>query len=70
MFNFPWSNFHELNLDWILSVVKEAQEIFVKGERSTTSQTAFTQLRGTFRRPLSLRLQTSIRAPHFTARAA
>ena len=32
MFNFPWSNFHELNLDWILSVVKEAKEIFVKGE--------------------------------------
>ena len=32
MFSFPWSNFHELNLDWILSVVKEAKEIFVKGE--------------------------------------
>lgn len=32
MFNFPWSNFHELNLDWILSVVKEAKEIFTKGE--------------------------------------
>ena len=32
MFNFPWSNFHELNLDWILSVVKEAKEIFIKGE--------------------------------------
>ena len=32
MFNFPWSNFHELNRDWILSVVKEAKEIFVKGE--------------------------------------
>lgn len=32
MFDFPWSNFHELNLDWILSVVKEAKEIFVKGE--------------------------------------
>jgi hypothetical protein len=32
MFGFPWSNFHELNLDWILSVVKEAKEIFVKGE--------------------------------------
>lgn len=32
MYNFPWSNFHELNLDWILSVVKEAKEIFVKGE--------------------------------------
>ena len=30
-FMFPWSNFHELNLDWILSVVKEAKEIFVKG---------------------------------------
>lgn len=32
MFNFPWSNFHELNLDWVLSVVKEAKEIFTKGE--------------------------------------
>lgn len=32
MFDFPWSNFHELNLDWILSAVKEAKEIFVKGE--------------------------------------
>lgn len=32
MFSFPWSNFHELNLDWILSVVKEAKDIFVKGE--------------------------------------
>lgn len=31
-FLFPWSNFHELNLDWILSVVKEAKEIFVRGE--------------------------------------
>lgn len=31
-FMFPWSNFHELNLDWILSVVKEAKEIFVRGE--------------------------------------
>ena len=32
MFSFPWSNFHELNLDWILSVVKEAKDIFVRGE--------------------------------------
>ena len=32
MFGFPWSNFHELNLDWILNVVKDAKEIFVKGE--------------------------------------
>ena len=31
MFRFPWSNFHELNLDWILEVVKEAKEIFVNG---------------------------------------
>ena len=31
-FMFPWSNFHELNLDWILSVVKEAKDIFVRGE--------------------------------------
>lgn len=31
MFNFPWSNFHELNLDWILSVVKEAKEVFDDG---------------------------------------
>ena len=31
MFNFPWSNFHELNLDWILSVVKEAKEIWTQG---------------------------------------
>lgn len=31
MFNFPWTNFHELNLDWILSVVKEAKEIFDNG---------------------------------------
>lgn len=31
MFNFPWSNFHELNLDWILSVVKEAKEVFDNG---------------------------------------
>lgn len=32
MFRFPWSNFHELNLDWILEVVKEAKEIFINGE--------------------------------------
>ena len=31
MFNFPWTNFHELNLDWILSVVKEAKEVFDNG---------------------------------------
>ena len=31
MFDFPWSNFHELNLDWILKVVKEAMEVFKKG---------------------------------------
>lgn len=31
MFNFPWTNFHELNLDWILSVVKEAKEVFDDG---------------------------------------
>lgn len=31
-FMFPWSNFHELNLDWILSVVKEAKDIFVTAE--------------------------------------
>ena len=37
MFNFPWSNFHELNLDWILAVVKEAKEAGfenLKGHRS------------------------------------
>ena len=32
MFNFPWTNFHELNLDWILSVVKEAKEVFDEKE--------------------------------------
>lgn len=31
MFKFPFTNFHELNLDWILSVVKTAQEIFETG---------------------------------------
>lgn len=31
MFRFPFTNFHELNLDWILSVVKAAQEIFEDG---------------------------------------
>lgn len=31
MFNFPWTNFHELNLDWILSVVKEAKAVFDNG---------------------------------------
>lgn len=31
MFKFPFTNFHELNLDWILSVVKEAKEIFDNG---------------------------------------
>lgn len=32
MFNFPWTNFHELNLDWILSIVKEAKEVFDNGQ--------------------------------------
>ena len=31
MFNFPWTNFHELNLDWILDVVKEAKAVFDNG---------------------------------------
>lgn len=31
MFNFPWSNFHELNLDWILKVVKEAKDVWTQG---------------------------------------
>lgn len=31
MFRFPFTNFHELNLDWILSVVKEAKEVFDNG---------------------------------------
>lgn len=31
MFKFPFTNFHELNLDWILSVVKEAKEVFDNG---------------------------------------
>ena len=32
MFRFPWTNFHELNLDWILQAVKKAQDIFTDGE--------------------------------------
>ena len=32
MFKFPYTNLHELNLDWILSVVKDAVEIFKNGE--------------------------------------
>lgn len=32
MFKFPFTNFHELNLDWILSVVKTAQGIFESGQ--------------------------------------
>lgn len=31
MFKFPFTNFHELNLDWILSVVKEAKTVFDTG---------------------------------------
>ena len=31
MFHFPFTNFHELNLDWILSVVKQAKEVFDNG---------------------------------------
>ena len=31
MFKFPFTNFHELNLDWILSVVKEAKAVFDNG---------------------------------------
>jgi len=31
MFRFPFTNFHELNLDWILKVVKEATTIFETG---------------------------------------
>lgn len=31
MFRFPFTNFHELNLDWILSVVKEAKTVFETG---------------------------------------
>lgn len=31
MYNFPWTNFHELNLDWILSIVKEAKDVFDTG---------------------------------------
>ena len=31
MFRFPFTNFHELNLDWVLSVVKQAQDIFTSG---------------------------------------
>ena len=31
MFRFPFTNFHELNLDWILSVVKEAKDVFDNG---------------------------------------
>ena len=31
MFRFPFTNFHELNLDWILSVVKEAKAVFENG---------------------------------------
>lgn len=34
MFNFPFTNFHELNLDWILSVVKQAKEVFDNGQES------------------------------------
>ena len=32
MFEFPYTNLHELNLDWILSIVKEATDIFKHGE--------------------------------------
>lgn len=32
MFKFPYTNLHELNLDWILSIVKEATDIFKHGE--------------------------------------
>lgn len=32
MFRFPFTNFHELNLDWILSVVKQAKEVFDNGQ--------------------------------------
>lgn len=31
MFVFPFTTFHELNLDWILKVVREAQDIFTTG---------------------------------------
>lgn len=31
MFRFPFTTFHELNLDWVLQVVKEAQNIFTTG---------------------------------------
>lgn len=31
MFKFPFTNFHELNLDWILSVVQQAKEVFDNG---------------------------------------
>lgn len=24
--NFPWTNFHELNLDWVIKTVKELQD--------------------------------------------
>ena len=34
MFNFPWSNFHELNLDWILKVVKKAEDIYTTGDKN------------------------------------
>lgn len=36
MFRFPFTNFHELNLDWILSVVKEAKEVFDNGRADIT----------------------------------
>lgn len=34
MFKFPFTNFHELNLDWVLSVVKQAKEVFDNGQSS------------------------------------
>lgn len=34
MFGFPWTNFHELNLDWILKVVKKAEDIYTTGDKN------------------------------------
>lgn len=45
-FKLPWSNFHELNLDWILAMMKELEQAVADIQASATPSTSVPQMDG------------------------
>lgn len=45
-FKLPWSNFHEMNLDWILAMMKELEQAVADIQASATPSTSVPQMDG------------------------